>query len=81
MGATPNRPRGANRCNPRWDPTSLHPRARVVGGSGIDYIFGVPAAGQQFVCDRRNRDILRGNISLGIDGHKGWWVSGHFAPN
>ncbi len=76
-----NRPRGANRCNPAWDPTSLHPRARVVGGSGIDYIFAVPAAGQRFVYERRDGEVLRGTITLGIDGHKGWWVAGHFRPN
>lgn len=67
-----NRPRAADGCNPEWDPTSLHPRARVVGGAGIDYVFAVPAAGWSFsVADR-------GAITLGIDGHRAHWVAGRF---
>lgn len=76
-----NRGRGANHCNPAWDPSTLHARARVVGGSGIDYVFAVPAQGQRFVYERHNGNVVRGNIPLGIDGHKGWWVAGHFQPN
>lgn len=76
-----NRPRSANRCNPGWDPTSLHPRAKIVGGQGIDYIFAVPAAGQRFkVATRPSGSKKRGSIQLGIDGHKAHWVSGRFLP-
>lgn len=74
-----NRPRGANRCNPSWDPTSLHKRARIIGGEGIDYIFAVPAARKKFVFARNSEGkIKRGNITIGIDGHKAHWVRGKF---
>src|SRR5690554_3186204 len=74
-----NRPRGANSCNPAWSPTSLHSRAQIIGGAGIDYIFAVPGAGQEFVVSRRpNGTRKRGNIFLGIDSHKAYWVQGRF---
>lgn len=74
-----NRPRGANNCNPKWDPSSLHARARVVGGSGIDYIFAVSPAGTNFTVSKRaDGTAKRGSIALGIDSHKGHWVSGRF---
>jgi|GEM_PF-3233025 len=74
-----NRPRSANRCNPSWDPTSLHPRARVVGGQSIDYIFAVPAARKKFVFARNERgEIKRGNITIGIDSHRAYWGRGKF---
>lgn len=73
-----NRPRATSGCNPAWDPTSLHPRAMLIGGSNIDYIFAVPAAGQSFVYGRDGGSIKRGVITLGIDGHQGHWVRGAF---
>lgn len=74
-----NRPRDSNRCNPPWDPTSLHPRAKLVGGASIDYIFAVPAPGHQFVYGRDgDGSVKRGVIHLGIDGHQGHWVRGEF---
>src|SRR5690606_24779327 len=74
-----NRPRGANRCNPAWDPTSLHPQARVIGGAGIDYLFAVPAPGWRFTLARRaDGTVKRGTITLGIDGHNAHWVAGRF---
>ena len=74
-----NRPRGANGCNPAWDPTNLHPSARIIGGSGIDYVFAVPAASWQFRFARRSDDsIERDSIHIGIDGHRGHWVRGRF---
>ncbi len=74
-----NRPRGANDCTPAWDPTSLHPRARVIGGAGIDYVFAVPAAGWSFTLARRgDGTVERGTIHLGIDGHQSHWVAGRF---
>lgn len=76
-----NRPRQANDCNPAWDPASLHARARVIGGRGIDYIYAVPAAGQRFVLARRSDDsVQRGAIELGIDSHAAHWVAGQFLP-
>jgi len=74
-----NRPRAANSCNPEWDPTSLHPEARVVGGAGIDYIFVVPATAWSFILARRaDAAVDRGSIRLGIDGHEAHWVAGRF---
>jgi len=74
-----NRPRGANSCNPAWDPTSLHPRASDVGGSNIDYVFAVPAIGYDFVIAKQaNGSPKKGSIDLGIDGHKAHWVVGSF---
>ena len=74
-----NRPRAANNCNPQWDPASLHPAARIVGGVGIDYIFAVPAASQRFRTSKRaDGSVKRGAITLGIDGHKAHWLMGHF---
>ena len=74
-----NRPRGANSCNPAWDPTSLHGQARIIGGAGIDYVFAVPAPGWSFAFDRRGDDsIRRGSFDLGIDSHRGHWVTGRF---
>jgi hypothetical protein len=74
-----NRPRSANKCNPKWDPSSLHPRAKVIGGVGIDYIFAVPAAGRKFaVSVSANGTKRRGSITLGIDGHQAHWVRGRF---
>lgn len=76
-----NRPRRANNCNPAWNPTSLHRRARIIGGAGIDYIFAVPSAGHKFVVSRRpNGNKMEGSIHLGIDGHKAHWVRGKFLP-
>lgn len=75
-----NRPRTETDCNPAWDPTSLHRRARIVGGRGIDYIFAVPASGWRFAVSRRadgTRD--RGAIRIGIDGHQAHWVAGRFS--
>jgi hypothetical protein len=74
-----NRPRGSNKCNPKWDPTSLHPRAKIVGGASIDYIFAVPASGRKFaVSVSATGTKRRGSIFLGIDGHKAHWVRGRF---
>lgn len=74
-----NRPRAANDCNPAWDPTSLHPSARVIGGAGIDYVFAVPAARWSFAYARRaDGSVERGTISLGIDSHHAHWVAGRF---
>lgn len=74
-----NRPRQQNNCNPSWNPTSLHGRAKVIGGSGIDYVFAVPAAGYKFVvATRPNGTKKRGSIHLGIDGHQAHWVRGRF---
>ncbi len=75
-----NRPRGANNCNPQWDPTSLHARAQIVGGVGIDYIFAVPAAGQKFKVATKNGAAWRGSVNLTIDSHNGHWVRGSFSP-
>ncbi len=76
-----NRPRGANNCNPAWEPTSLHGRAKVIGGAGIDYIFAVPAVGNRFVVSTRaDGTKKKGTVVLGIDGHKAHWVSGRFRP-
>ncbi len=74
-----NRPRQQNNCNPAWDPTSLHPRAKIIAGAGIDYVFAVPAAGYDFaVSHRADGTAKRGTIRLGIDGHKAHWVGGRF---
>lgn len=73
-----NRPRAPNSCNPAWEPTSLHARAQIIGGENIDYIFAVPAAGNEFVISTQNGTKLRGSITLGIDGHEGHWVIGRF---
>ncbi len=74
-----NRPRGADACNPAWEPESLHPDARVIAGAGIDYVFAVPAASFAFRYARRgDGSIARGTIHLGIDEHRGHWVRGHF---
>lgn len=74
-----NRPRGSNSCNPAWNPASLHPRARVIGGESIDYIFAVPAAEWRFVVSRRpDGTAKRASIQLGIDSHKAHWVAGTF---
>jgi hypothetical protein len=74
-----NRPRRATNCNPAWNPASLHRRARVIGGAGIDYIFAVPAPGYKFVYSRRaDGSRKKGRIRLGIDGHKAHWVQGRF---
>ncbi len=76
-----NRGRSANSCNPAWEPTSLHGRAKVVGGAGIDYVFAVPAAGNKFIVSTRADGTLKkGSITLGIDGHSAHWVSGRFLP-
>ncbi len=76
-----NRGRSASNCNPAWDPTSLHGRAKIVGGSGIDYVFAVPAAGQKFDVDKRaDGSARRGSINLGIDSHNAHWVRGQFLP-
>ena len=69
-----NRPRATGECNPDWDPASLHPDAKVVGGEGIDYIFAVPASGAKF------NPSNSGQIGLGIDGHSAHWVTGKFVP-
>ncbi len=74
-----NRPRGANSCNPAWDPESLHPRAKDVGGSGIDYVFAVPAVGYKFVVSKKSDGSpKKGSITLGIDSHEAHWVIGSF---
>lgn len=74
-----NRPRATDSCNPDWDPASLHARARVIGGVGIDYVFAVPAEGWSFTVSRRADDTPeRGSIHLGIDGHEAHWVAGRF---
>ncbi|WP_230469999.1 hypothetical protein [Lujinxingia vulgaris] len=74
-----NRPRNANGCNPAWDPTSLHPRARIIGGASIDYVFAVPAAGWRFELARRaSGEVRRGAVTLGIDSHRAFWVRGRF---
>jgi len=67
-----NRARATSNCNPDWEPQSLHPDARVVGGTGIDYVFAVPAAGNKFV------ESNDGTIDLTIDSHNAHWVSGKF---
>lgn len=67
-----NRARAEGKCNPSWEPASLHPDARVVGGTGIDYVFAVPAKGHKFV---ESKD---GFIDLTIDSHNAHWVSGRF---
>lgn len=75
-----NRPRSANRCNPAWDPTSLHRRAQIIGGHSIDYIFAVPAAGKRFALARdKQGNVRRGSIDIGIDSHDAFWVRGKFA--
>jgi hypothetical protein len=74
-----NRARASDSCNPDWDPTSLHPRARVIAGTGIDYVFAVPAAGWSFTLSRRaDGTVEGGTIHLGIDGHEAHWVAGRF---
>ncbi len=74
-----NRLRRKTKCNPAWDPKSLHPKARVIGGSGLDYIFAVPAPGEKFVVSKRaNNKPKRGKIHIGIDGHDAYWVRGRF---
>ncbi|MGE0784337.1 MAG: hypothetical protein AB7S26_01515 [Sandaracinaceae bacterium] len=74
-----NRPRASNDCNPAWDPETLHPDARVIGGAGIDYVFAVPAAGWSFAYTRDGGGAIeRGDVGLGIDGHRAHWVGGHF---
>lgn len=74
-----NRPRHENNCNPAWNPESLHSRAKIIAGAGIDYIFAVPATGYDFeVATRGDGSKKRGSIRLGIDGHKAHWVGGRF---
>lgn len=74
-----NRPRAPGKCNPAWDPTTLHADARIVGGVGIDYLFAVPAGGNKFVASKKADGTPKdGDIALGIDGHKAHWVSGRF---
>jgi hypothetical protein len=74
-----NRPRKSDKCNPAWEPSSLHPDAAVVGGVGIDYIFAVPAKNTKFVLSKKADGTNKeGEITLGIDGHKAHWVSGKF---
>lgn len=76
-----NRPRGADSCNPAWQPSSLHADAKVIGGAGIDYVFAVPANGRKFVTSKKGDGTDKeGTITLGIDGHKAHWVSGKFLP-
>lgn len=70
-----NRARAEGKCNPAWNPASLHPSAKVVGGTGIDYVFAVPAKGHKFV---ESKD---GVIDLTIDSHNAHWVSGRFLDN
>ena len=74
-----NRPRMSDKCNPAWEPTNLHAAAKVVGGTGIDYIFVVPSGGDKFVISKKADGTAKdGDIALGIDGHKAHWVSGKF---
>jgi len=74
-----NRPRQADSCNPAWEPTNLHANAKIIGGTGIDYIFAVPAAGNKFViATGTDGNQKEGTIALGIDGHKAHWVMGRF---
>jgi len=74
-----NRPRQEDSCNPAWDPANLHANARVIGGTGIDYIFAVPAAANKFViATGTDGNQKEGQITLGIDGHKAHWVTGKF---
>lgn len=76
-----NRGRSSDSCNPAWDPESLHARARIIGGAGIDYVFAVPAKAWRFAYARRaDNSIKQGTISLGIDGHSAHWVTGRFTP-
>lgn len=75
-----DRPHGSNNCNPKWDPTSLHPRAQIEGGTGIDYVFAVPAAGQKFKVATKNGAALRKTVNLTIDCHNAHWVHGKFLP-
>ncbi len=76
-----NRKRAADNCNPAWQPSSLHADAKVIGGTGIDYIFAVPASGRQFVGSKKADGTTKGGtIPLGIDGHEAHWISGRFLP-
>jgi hypothetical protein len=74
-----NRARATSSCNPDWDPTSLHARARIIGGTGIDYVFAVAAPGWTFTLSRRADGTMEeGTIHLGIDSHAAHWVAGRF---
>jgi hypothetical protein len=76
-----NRARATSKCNPAWTPASLHADAKVIGGTGIDYIFAVPAATHKFVVSKKADGSAKdGEIALGIDSHKAHWVSGKFLP-
>jgi hypothetical protein len=74
-----NRMRATSSCNPKWDPESVHPAARIIGGAGIDYIFAVPAGDYKFALSKKGDGSTKaGEIVLGIDGHKAHWVAGQF---
>ena len=74
-----NRARATSNCNPDWDPTSVHPDAKDIAGTGIDYVFAIPAQGAKFVIAKNGSgEKKEGTIALGIDGHSAHWVTGTF---